>query len=171
MQQAIKKTKTWHRFDTVVFALLVLILLGYIYLCNHSAGQGEADAAADEAPSLDALFPRAQSSSLAIDSSGVIRGIHQWVPRCIYYEQSQEWLQWNMVKWLKNWAIVMYDVCWLFETHWLYNGYMHDVAQIKLYELHASDLHSSSPEGSTCLWCCRNQALWAACFRFAFIKP
>ena len=35
---------------------MVLILLGYIYLCNHSAGQGEADAAADEAPSLDALF-------------------------------------------------------------------------------------------------------------------
>ena len=62
---------------TLFVSLLVLFLLGYTYIFNHYVGQGEADGAADEAPSLDALFPRAQGSSLAIDSSGVIRGIHQ----------------------------------------------------------------------------------------------
>ena len=64
-------------FTLLFVSLLVLFLLGYKYIFNHYVGQGEADGAADEAPTLDALFPRAQGSSLAIDSSGVIRGIHQ----------------------------------------------------------------------------------------------
>ena len=40
--------------------------------------------------------------------------------------------------------------------------HVHAVAQIKLYGLHASDLHSSSPEGSTCPTC-SNEA--NSCFK------
>ena len=40
--------------------------------------------------------------------------------------------------------------------------HVYDVAEIKLYELHASDLHSSSPKGSTCP-ACTNEA--NSCFK------
>ena len=38
-------------------------------------GQGQDHGDADEAPTLDSRFPRAAANNLAIDSSGVIRGV------------------------------------------------------------------------------------------------
>lgn len=69
----------------MIQANLVYILIGdvskwfqitYAIPTNFiGVGQGQHHVDADEAPSLDIMFPRAAASSLAIDSNGVIMGV------------------------------------------------------------------------------------------------